>query len=292
MRNIPPLAANYAQRVGRAGRSIDAAAFALTYARLGSHDFTFFDSPAEMINGVIYPPKFKLENEKILRRHVYAIAISMYLRNNSALYNGNNADKFLNEKGYNGLFVWLNTKPQELAQMLQRSIPRSIGKTLAQKYVDSFEWIDEFIGDNGCLSKLIYAYEQNVSYLTNEIQKAAKIDVQTAASLQRALKRYQHNDLIDFLVRGNILPKYGFPVDAVELSQNLSDTSKTLNLNRDLSVAIAEYAPSAEVIADGRLYTSRYIRKPIVNKKEMDVSRSHIWRNARIAGASTFPISR
>jgi hypothetical protein len=70
-------------------------------------------------------------------------------------------------------------------------------------------------------------------------------------------------------VRGNILPKYGFPVDSVELSQNITSSSfKSLNLNRDLSVAIAEYAPSAEVVADGGLYTSRYIKKPLVNKLE------------------------
>lgn len=85
-------------------------------------------------------------------------------------------------------------------------------------------------------------------------------------------------ELIDFLVRGNILPKYGFPIDSVELSQNISSKEfKSLNLNRDLSVAIAEYAPSAEVVADGGLYTSRYIRKPIVNKSEMtDFDKSYI----------------
>ena len=95
-------------------------------------------------------------------------------------------------------------------------------------------------------------------------------DEKTASVFKRKLERYQKNDLIDFFVRGNILPKYGFPIDSVELIQNIAAQSfKSLNLSRDLSVAIAEYAPSSEVVADGGLYTSRYIRKPIVNKSEM-----------------------
>ena len=95
-------------------------------------------------------------------------------------------------------------------------------------------------------------------------------DEKNASVFNRKLVRYQKNDLIDFLVRGNILPKYGFPIDSVELTQNIAAQSfKSLNLNRDLSVAIAEYAPSSEVVADGGLYKSRYIKKPVVNKSEM-----------------------
>ena len=71
-----------------------------------------------------------------------------------------------------------------------------------------------------------------------------------------------NNKLIDFLARGNILPRYGFPVDTVELEQNVTASNiNKLRLSRDLSVAIAEYAPSSEVIADGKMYTSRYIKK-------------------------------
>ena len=83
-----------------------------------------------------------------------------------------------------------------------------------------------------------------------------------AQRYQQVGNTLRKRDLLGFLANRNVLPKYGFPVDSVELRTNFGygkDAGANLDLTRDLSQAIYEYAPDATIVAGGRLWTSRGI---------------------------------
>jgi hypothetical protein len=68
-------------------------------------------------------------------------------------------------------------------------------------------------------------------------------------------------DVISFLSRKAVIPKYGFPVDVVDLDLQRSSQASTVALQRDLAIAVAEFAPGAEVVANKRLWTSKGLKR-------------------------------
>jgi hypothetical protein len=85
--------------------------------------------------------------------------------------------------------------------------------------------------------------------------------------LQRVLTTIRRRSLIGYLASKGVLPKYGFPVDVVPLQINESnipedaEDPKDLDLDRDLRIALAEYAPGCQIVAGGSVWTSRGLRR-------------------------------
>lgn len=262
MRNMPPSPANYAQRAGRAGRSIHSAAFALTFCTKSSHDFQFFADPTQMIRGRIAPPVFNIHNSKIAIRHLYAAAFSRFWRQYPQYFSS--IQTFLEGSsencGLKQLEKYLASKPQELQADLERFLPAKLAEEFGVK---NFAWVNSLLGEEGALTKAANEYRYEVDSLEQARNQLIAERRKGGDFLLQRIKTYQSENILTFLSRKNVFPKYGFPVDTVELTLlDRNNHKKTgLQLQRDLSMAISEYAPGSQIVANGQLITSRYIRK-------------------------------
>ena len=264
LRNVPPSPANYVQRAGRAGRRTDSAALVVCFAQRRSHDLHYFDAPTRMVDGIIPPPQVPLTNVPIVRRHVHSVAFAAYQRETSAFKDV--AAFFVDAAGgdtYDRLFVsWLQARPAQLFDALRRIVPPDLHEPLD---LDGWSWVDALIEPTeeqptfGWLKRAGQEIRIDAESLSElEQAAAAEGNYRSAGHLKlvRAtmLKRY----LLNFLASRNILPKYGFPVDVVELSLAKSGdpVAGKLELSRDLTMAIRDYAPGAQVVAGKALWSS------------------------------------
>lgn len=258
MRNVPPTPANYVQRAGRAGRSDNSSAFVLTFCNYTSHDYTYFENPNKMISGVIKPPKFNADNEKIILRHLLSTAFSFFFRKYPDYFK--NVKKLVLNGGITTFKKYLEEKPEDLNDFINEKVLNSQVK----KIYGNFKWLNELKVNGNYLDRFVVAIEQLVKQYENAIDKALEdTDYKNANFYKEQIKKIENGNVIEYLTKYNVLPKYGFPIDLVNLEVwNNGKIDNTYDLSRDLSMAISEYAPDSEIIVDKIKYTSKYISLP------------------------------
>ncbi len=263
MRNVPPATANYVQRAGRAGRRTDAAAFALTFAQRRSHDLAHYENPKAIVSGKIPTPSVAIRNPKIVQRHMHSVLIAAFLRWCVQVHGRFQERRemrvgpFFEPEGSlapgTELFhQYLAQRPEEVRQALQRVVPVELQGELG---VADWRWLNE-------LEKTFDLAAQKVldrfSYYEGQIKAAVEErKFERAGALQKIKSTIYQRDLINFFGQHNVLPKYGFPVDVVEFITDYvaDDAARRVELQRDLRVAISEFAPGSSLVAAKRVWT-------------------------------------
>jgi ATP-dependent helicase YprA (DUF1998 family) len=257
MRNMPPTTANYVQRAGRAGRRTDSAALVLTYAQRRSHDLSRFQDPKTMVAGEVRSPYVPLGNERIDRRHAHSVALAAFFRDQKELTDQtwNTAGDFFLGSPAPVARVWpyLSSVPAAITESLRRVLPSDVQRQIG---VETGAWAEELCA---LLESVRAELAVDVASFEERRQQAfADRKGHLVQLYERTINTLTRRPLIGLLANRNVLPKYGFPTDTVELRTAYSGdpVGRKLELSRDLSAAIYEYAPGAEVVAGGKLWTS------------------------------------
>lgn len=259
LKNVPPSSANYIQRAGRAGRRTDSTAFALTFCQRSSHDLNYFNDPVKMISGKVKTPHFDIMNEKIVLRHVYATALASFWRKKRDMFKDVNSFFFNN--GPELFKNYLDEKPQELYEALRRIMPDETFHQLKDFRLEQWGWVEGLFDEKkGILLNVAKEVKSDVDDLKEASDKRYN-EGKNPYPLMNAIKTIKDKYLLNFLSSHNIIPKYGFPVDVVEMQVVHHKEGENLELNRDLRIALSEYAPGSHIVAGGKLWTSQYLKK-------------------------------
>jgi len=259
LRNAPPTPANYAQRVGRAGRRLRIG-FVSTFCAGGAHDRHAFEDPTWFVAGQFTPPRLRLANPKIVHRHLRSFLLEcveeqLPVRMGELLDDLRRPTKWAREKLENLLREVREKRPvlvNRLASLFEDD--RRKGWTSLYGPEEAAQCIDAFEND---LLRVMDRWWGRVTQLQREHEEYSQIgsprqDKKKAAARERAYFEITQDAerayTLNYLSTQGFLPAYQFPVDTFSLDPGVSDTP---TIYRPSAIAIEEFAPGNFVYANG-----------------------------------------
>ena len=292
LRNVPPGIANYEQRAGRAGRRAQAVPVCVTFAKNARWDRETYDRAADFITDQAKPPFVHLSNPRLFLRHQFAVILGHWLghlelsdvspqigqffglpkviKDRSEIHFGPaETPSFGHQERirYLDRFMdWLSTEGREYVERANQ-LKTYFEDFLNEDELDRLSLSTEslILAVHKGMKEICEEFGERFQYYAdyrNQYREDQSQTLAQAAAIRKSA-RFAEQKALEFLIRHGLLPTYAFPVDNIQLEvrkesrNNRQPFQGDEILDRDARRSITEYAPGAEVVCNGRLWTSR-----------------------------------
>jgi hypothetical protein len=238
--NMPPMRFNYQQRVGRAGRKGQAFAVALVFCRGRSHDDFFFNNPSSITGDKSPVPFLSMSQADIAERLM--------------------AKECLRRAFWHSGVRWYDGPATP---------PDSHGEFgFATDWQVRRASVTNWLATDANLSPVAQTIAEHSGVATQQLIAHAR-DVLPGLVDACILNTELNGDgLAERLAEGGVLPMYGMPSRVRDLYHGLQNPSQagaeSLGIDRDLDLAISEFAPGVQRTKDKRIYTAIGFTAPYI----------------------------